>query len=43
MQKSHQKGKYMGFGIWKTLGTIFKVDKRTSTNGRENKKTHDNS
>ena len=41
-KKSHQRDKYLGCPSRKILGTILKVDqRRTSTNGPGNKKTHD--
>ena len=41
-QKSHQKDKHLCCLLSKILGTILKVDeRRTSTNGPKNKKTHD--
>ena len=41
-QKSHQRDEYLGCPSRKILKTIIKVDqRRTSTNGPENKKTHD--
>ena len=42
LQKSSQRDKYLCCPPHKLLGTILKVDEgRTSTNGLENKKTHD--
>ena len=40
-QKSHQRDKYLDCLYRKIFGTILKVDqRRTSTNGQENKKTN---
>ena len=43
MLSSHQSDKYLSCAPHKILGTIFKMnERRTSINGQENKKPHDN-
>ena len=41
-RKSHRRNKQLGYSSYKILKTILEVnEERTSTNGRENKKTND--